>query len=167
MPEPIPFDELFAQHRDGIYRFCLLQLRDPAIAEDLAADAFAAALAAYDRVRPDPDGVKVWLYTIARNRISSYRSKSWRWAKLLRSMVQNTASSDIESDAGVRDELRIVLRAMQRLSPRDQRLIALRTGTGLSFREVGELMGMSEKTATVATHRALERLRKAAAGEES
>jgi RNA polymerase sigma factor (sigma-70 family) len=45
------------------------------------------------------------------------------------------------------------------MRPRERELIGLRVAADLSYREVGELMGMSEPAAKVATHRALRRLR--------
>ena len=48
-----PFDEVYRDHADAVYRFCVSQLRDQATAEDVTGDVFAAAFAAYERVRPD------------------------------------------------------------------------------------------------------------------
>ncbi|MBJ7594695.1 MAG: RNA polymerase subunit sigma-24, partial [Candidatus Dormibacteraeota bacterium] len=48
-----PFDEVYQEHADAVYRFCVSQLRDLDVAEDVTADVFAAAFAAYDRVRPE------------------------------------------------------------------------------------------------------------------
>jgi RNA polymerase sigma-70 factor (ECF subfamily) len=58
-------------------------------------------------------------------------------------------------------ELAEVLAAARRLSRRDRELIALRVGAGLPYSEVAEQMRMTENAATVATGRALRRLRTA------
>ena len=52
-PWLVPFDEVYRQLAGPVYRFCLSQVGEPAAAEDVAAQAFASAFAAYQRVRPD------------------------------------------------------------------------------------------------------------------
>jgi DNA-directed RNA polymerase specialized sigma24 family protein len=49
---------------------------------------------------------------------------------------------------------------MSKLKERDRRLISLRVGGELSYREIGNLVGLSEQAATHATYRALERFRR-------
>src|ERR1700694_5395400 len=63
----LAFDEVYRRYADAVYRFCLSQLGDASLAEDIAADTFASAFAAYDRVRPEPGGLRPWLFRIARN----------------------------------------------------------------------------------------------------
>ena len=38
-----PFEEVYREHADAVYRFCVSQLRDQATAEDVTGDVFAAA----------------------------------------------------------------------------------------------------------------------------
>jgi DNA-directed RNA polymerase specialized sigma24 family protein len=52
-----------------------------------------------------------------------------------------------------------VAAALAGMRRRDRELIGLRVAADLSYRVVGELLGMSEPAAKVATHRALGRLR--------
>jgi RNA polymerase sigma factor (sigma-70 family) len=59
-----------------------------------------------------------------------------------------------------RDEVAQALRAMRHLSERDRTIIGLRIAAGLPYAQVGAVLGLSEHAATVATKRALARLRK-------
>ena len=80
-----PFDEVYRDHADAIYRFCVSQLRDQDVAEDVAGDVFAAAFGAYGRVRPSPAGVRTWLFRIARNAvIDQYRREGRRRSLIAR-----------------------------------------------------------------------------------
>jgi DNA-directed RNA polymerase specialized sigma24 family protein len=71
-----------------------------------------------------------------------------------------TAEHDAEAIAGVSADLARALRLLSSMSTRDQQLIAFHVAGELTLREIGALLGMSEGAATVATHRALERIRR-------
>jgi RNA polymerase sigma-70 factor, ECF subfamily len=160
----LPFGDLYRQYSPPVYRFCLSQVRNPSDAEDLTADVFAAAFVAYERTRPDIDGVLPWLLRIARNgAIDHHRRQATRRMAFLRWFQRNEPSeastADVEREVTFRSELREVLDRCQRLKARDRTLIGLRVAADLSFQEVGEVLGISEHAATMATKRALQRLR--------
>jgi RNA polymerase sigma-70 factor, ECF subfamily len=155
-----PFDEVYLEHADSVYRFCVSQLRDTATAEDVAGDVFAAAFAAYGRVHPDPAGVRAWLFRIARNAvIDQYRREGRRRSLLLRIGRNRDFADSVEESAEVRSDLRSICAALETLRERDRQLVGLRVAGGLRFAEVGEVLGMRESAAKMATHRALERVR--------
>jgi DNA-directed RNA polymerase specialized sigma24 family protein len=65
----------------------------------------------------------------------------------------------VEGQALLREELRHTLGVMRRLSARDRVLVGLRLAADLPYAEIGSVLGISEHTATVATRRAIQRLR--------
>src|SRR5690242_11822553 len=78
-PAPVPFEEVYRAHLARVYLFCLSQVRNAADAEDLAAESFASAFAAYAKTAPPADRVLPWLLRIARNAvIDHYRRTSRR-----------------------------------------------------------------------------------------
>jgi RNA polymerase sigma-70 factor (ECF subfamily) len=155
-----PFDEVYRDHADAVYRFCVSQLRDIATAEDVAGDVFAAAFAVYDRVQPEASGVRTWLFRIARNAvIDQYRREGRRRSLLARIGRDRHFEDSVEASAEVRSDLRAIRAALETLRDRDRQLVGLRVAGGLSFAEVGAVLGMRESAAKTATHRALERVR--------
>ncbi len=155
-----PFDEVYRNHADAVYRFCVSQVRDPDVAEDLAGDVFAAAFAAYQRVRPDPAGVRTWLFRIARNAvIDQYRREGRRRSLIARIGRDRAFPDSVEENVEQRFDLQSVVAAMETLRERDRQLVGLRVAGGLSYAEVGQVIGMRESAAKMATHRALERVR--------
>jgi RNA polymerase sigma factor (sigma-70 family) len=153
------FEAVYRAHAAGVYRFCLSQLRDPHLAEDVAAASFASAYAAWRRARFDtPEGVRPWLYRIARNAVAD----EWRRQRRRREAPADDSvrgGVDVATAAGIRAELRAVITVMDRLRERDRLLVGLRLGGGLSHAEVAAVLGMSERAAITASGRALERLR--------
>jgi RNA polymerase sigma-70 factor, ECF subfamily len=155
-----PFEQLYTSHVASVHRFCLSQVGEAAAAEDITHDTFIRAYAAYQRVRPAEGIARTWLISIARNLSTDHHRRHGRWRRLLERQRRVVAEQrDLESLAEERSQLRVVAAALAGMPPRDRELIGLRVAADLSYREVGELMGMSEPAAKVATHRALRRLR--------
>jgi RNA polymerase sigma-70 factor (ECF subfamily) len=154
------FDEVYASHAASVYRFCLSQVGDAYAAADLTQDAFIKAFAAYERVRPDRASIRTWLVSIARNCCIDRHRQNGRWQLLLRHMRQSRdRPMDVEQLANDRAELRRVNEAVRTLSGRDRELIGLRVAADLSYREVADVLRISEQAAKVATFRALKKLR--------
>jgi RNA polymerase sigma-70 factor, ECF subfamily len=161
---PPPFEQVYREHSTRVYRYCLSQVGNASDAEDLAAEVFAAAFAGYLAARLDGGVVLPWLLRIAHNEIIDHRRKRTRRSALLARFFGGEtdvdSSADVESEVVLRDELHRALGAMRRLSERDRKLIGLRIAADLPYAAIGEVLGLSEHAATVATRRALERLRR-------
>lgn len=154
------FESVYRNHAGAVYRFCLAQLGDHPAAEDCAADAFAAALAAYERTQPTPDLVRSWLFTIARNTTINWIRRERVRKHLVERARNHTDDEDVESVAALRADLHAALEAIGRLPKRDRVLVGLRAAAGLSYAEIASVMGMKENAARMATARAFTRIRK-------
>jgi RNA polymerase sigma-70 factor (ECF subfamily) len=156
-------EEMYRAHADTVYRYCLSQLGSASDAEDATSDTFVAALRAYRRTEVEPDRITPWLIHIARNLvIDHYRRRTRRYTlleRLFRQATERDPEVDIEASVVRRDELVSVLATMAKLRPRDRELVGLRLAGDLSYGRIGEVLGISEHAATVATHRAINRLR--------
>jgi RNA polymerase sigma factor (sigma-70 family) len=155
----LSFEEVYRRHADAVYRFCLSQLRDAAAAEDLAADVFAAGFANYPTARPDENGVRAWLFRIARNGAIDHYRKARTQKRWLRTQGLDADHHDVERTVELNADLRSALAAIGLLRKRDRLLVGLRIAGGLSYAEVGAVAGMSENAARMATNRALDKVR--------
>ena len=150
-------------HAAPVYRFCLSQVRDPVEAEDVAAEVFASGFAAYERTPLAATDVRPWLLRIARNEIIDRARRRQRRSQLLERFFGRRSevdpSADVESAVITGDELRRAIAVIKRLPDRDRVLVGLRLAADLPYSDIAEVMGMTEHAATVATHRAVKRLR--------
>jgi RNA polymerase sigma-70 factor (ECF subfamily) len=64
---PDAFMVFYERYEAAVIGYLLRRTRDTELAVDLASEAFATALAAGDRYRPDRDSAAAWLFTIAQN----------------------------------------------------------------------------------------------------
>ncbi|MGH7666965.1 MAG: RNA polymerase sigma factor [Candidatus Dormibacteria bacterium] len=157
---PAPFESVYLEYGRVVHRYCLSRLLDPGLAEEVAAQALAQAFAAYQRTGPRPEATRGWLLRIARNAVNDQLRRQRRHRHLLTALYRARPDPpDPEREALVSRQLSLVLAAMRELSERDRELIALRAAAGLRYEEIGEQLGISENTATVATRRAIARLR--------
>ncbi len=142
-------------------RFCISQLRDASDAEDITSEVFTRAYAAYRDDMLDFAHVRPWLYRVARNEVIDFtRRRTTRHRLAWRLHRQPATVEDAEAVATHRGDLRHILEVQQQLKRRDREIIGLRYAAELSYREIAELLDMTEAAAMVAAGRALTRARK-------
>jgi RNA polymerase sigma-70 factor (ECF subfamily) len=146
-------EELFRRHWAPAYRAAYFVVYDRAAAEDIAQEAFLAALRALDRFdRRRPFGP--WLHRIVVN-----RAIDWARARALRREIEASAerpaAEGTEGDLGVRDELDS---ALATLSPERRAVVVLRYVLGYTPGEIAELLDLPRGTVNSRLRRALDQL---------
>ncbi len=167
------FEVLVARHRRGLFNFLLRSVGNRSRAEELLQDVFVRVIRAKGRYEQTAR-FSTWIYTIARNICvdESRRAKFRRTVSLDAprrgrdgedgsSLLEATATDEVGVDAasmGPTLQSRLA-GAVERL-PEDQREVFLmRQMSGLSFKEIGEVVGAPENTVKSRMRYALEKLR--------
>jgi RNA polymerase sigma factor (sigma-70 family) len=153
------------EHANLVYSAARRQLGDSALVEDVVQAVFILLWRKAGRVRRPVAG---WLvkatYFACRDakRVSGRRLFHERAAAMMKSELSEPGEEmDWEEYAGAVDA------AMVRLGGSDRDAISLRYLRGLSFKSVGEAMGIGEEAAKKRVGRAIERLREALTKESS
>ena len=152
-------DRLVARHHAAAFRVALAIVRHEADAADAAQEGMVRALRGLDRFRGDAS-FRTWLLSIVANEAKSLLRRSGRRheAPLEDTLVAEGAPDVAQGVVLREDDLRA--RALLARLPEKQRLaVQLRVDEGLSFREVGEVIGSSEGAARVNYHHGIRRLR--------
>jgi len=168
------FDELFQAYEQRIFNLVYRLVGDYEEAADLTSETFVRALRAYDRFRGDAHPY-TWLYRIAINLCKNYfrcqqhrsRIHSFSLDGPLRG-DQAEAPREIE-DTRPGPQFRMeakelesrVQKCLLQLRPEFRTLIVLRDVQGLSYREIGRVLGCSEKAVKSRLFRARSQLREA------
>jgi RNA polymerase sigma-70 factor (ECF subfamily) len=148
------------QYATKVYRFAAMAARGEVEAEDLAQNALERAIRRVDQYDPRRGPVEGWLWRIVVNAAHDEgRLALRRFALWQRIRGDAPLEGSIESDAIQRIDDEKLLSAVRELGIRDRKIIALRFGAGLDNAAVGTALGISSGAATIALHRALERLR--------
>jgi RNA polymerase sigma-70 factor, ECF subfamily len=138
-----------------VYAYVAYRIGDGPDAEDVTSDVFERALRyrnSYDAARGGP---LPWLLGIARRCIDDLGRRSVGPTFDLQE-DQRAAPGDVASEAIRRLTLSA---AVRRLDDRSQDLLALRFGSDLSARQIGDVLDLKTNAVEVALHRTLARLR--------
>jgi RNA polymerase sigma-70 factor (ECF subfamily) len=161
---------LCATYRSRIYRYALLSLRDPDLADTVTQDCFLRAYKAREEFRGDCS-VATWLTRIATNLIrDSTRSRRFQFWKAAKSTaVEVGAIADRlrspglspETSLMIREELRGVWDAVETLPGKQRSVFLLRFVEEMELPEIATAMGLHVGTVKSHLHRALAAVRKA------
>ena len=153
-------DMLVDRHHVAVFRTCVAILGEEDLAADASQDCFIKAFRALGRFRGDA-AFRTWLLAIAGNEARGHlRKLGRRKERGLEDVATISAPGhDPSTEVILRSEADRVRGAVDEL-PQKQRLsVTLRIDDGLSFREIGEIIGSSEGSARVNYHHGIRRLR--------
>jgi RNA polymerase sigma-70 factor (ECF subfamily) len=156
-------DDMLGVYWERAYRFAAMITRSDQESSDIAQQALVKVWRQLDRFDPEQGSFDSWLWRIVLNVArDAGRAAGRRQALMdrLRALAREEPERDVEEAAlrHLNDER--LLKAVRRLSKRPRTVIALRFGAHLTYREIGEHLGMTEAAALMATRRALSALRK-------
>ena len=156
------FEEIYQTYFADVYRYVLALSRDAHTAEEVTQETFFRALASIDQFRGDCQ-LRVWLCQIAKH--------LW-YQHLRRRKPEEPLPEDglpvpsAEEDTLARQGHLDLLRRIHGLPPNTREVVYLRAFGGLSFREIGDVLGRTETWARVTFYRGKEALRKGGADHE-
>lgn len=155
---PAAFVAVYERHCDAVIRFLRRRVGD-ALAEDLAAEAWARAFRQRSRYRPDHDTALPWLFGICSNLIADHRRAERR---RLSALEQLAAARVREHDDGPPDRLSELapelVRALRRLPAADRDALLLVAWGELSYEETAAALGVPIGTVRSRISRARRRL---------
>lgn len=156
--DPRAFTVLYERHFTEVLRFILRRAGDQHLSADLAQETFLKAMLALPRYQDRGLPFRAWLFRIALNELRMH----WRRRKesvidlSFRQVKGLSEEFDLLMDE---DDMQRLTRALNRLDEARAQLIQLRYMDGLSFLEVGQVLGIGEDAAKMRTHRTLAVLR--------
>jgi RNA polymerase sigma-70 factor (ECF subfamily) len=153
------FRPLYDTYFPLILNYVYQKVADKELASDITSQVFLKVLTHIKKYKIQDVPFSAWLYKIAYNEAMLFFRKS----KKMRSVVL-----DEELIEGISDELEEfpkekIMRSMEgligRLKQAEFELIELRFYKGKPFREIGYILGCSENTAKVRSHRLIQKLK--------
>ncbi len=156
------FAELYHQYFPKVFAYVYGRVQDKEVSLDIVSDVFEKAFIKKKSLR-SPDSFGSWLFTIARNEVSSH----WRkekpaaraaqeaaWERELHYQPRGPEESILHKER--LDALSVLVRQLPR---REQEIIALKFDAELTNREIANVLNTSEVNVRVTVFRALRKLR--------
>ncbi len=162
------FDQLIHRHKNKVFAYISLYIRDQALAEDLFQDTFMKVIQSVKAGKYQDNGKFIsWVMRIAHNLIIDH----FRRIKQMNTVSNDDyesdlfnsrkfADSNVEDDM-IRHQIQKDVRKMISMLPEDQReVVILRHYAGLSFKEIADITDVSINTALGRMRYALINMRK-------
>ncbi|MBL0046323.1 MAG: sigma-70 family RNA polymerase sigma factor [Flavobacteriales bacterium] len=152
------FAPLYDHYFTTIFRFVHRRAGERELSADLTQQTFLKAMLALPKYTFQGLPFRAWLYRIALNELRMH----WRKKKEVVMDLGWAEVKPLADECGVaqqEEEMQLIASGLGRLKPEQAQLIELRYFDGLSFAEVGQVLGIGEDAAKMRTHRVLAVLR--------
>lgn len=156
---PEQFGPLYKKYHEQIFRYIYQRMDDIELAHDITAQVFIKALLNITKYEYRGVPFSSWLYRIAKSELyQSFRDKKAERTINIDAINVVAIIDEIESDEKEENKKHL-LDSLSLLKEKDVQLIELRFFEKRSFKEMGEILELTENNAKVKTFRALEKLK--------
>ena len=157
---PEAFRPLYNKYYEPILRFVYQRCNDKEIAYDITAQVFLKAMQNLKQYSYKGLPFSSWLYRIARNEVIDFyrQKKSSRIVSIDKTGIGNILS---DTDCGEKEEyIKMILLELKTLTDDEMQIIEMKYFEKRQFKEIAEILDISETNAKVKAHRIIEKLRK-------
>jgi RNA polymerase sigma-70 factor (ECF subfamily) len=162
--EPQALDDFLSQVAPALQRYGLRMCRNEEDAQDVSQESLIAAMRTIESYRGEAS-ISTWLYTIARSFCIKKRRKS-KFAPKTETPLHLLETNLLHTEATAHTALHrtqfeaALSGALASMEPSQSEVFVLRDIEGLSAKEVGAVLGISETVVKSRLHRARENVRK-------
>lgn len=165
------------EHGDALYRYALLRVKDPGVAEDLVQETFLSALKGVDRFKGG-SSLRTWLVGILKHKIIDHfrKARPEVLSSDLPTMENETEDERMDREAHHHHELRawtgtpanllenkefmkVFVHCLDELPETHRRAFALREIEGMGGEEICKILDITSTNLWVILHRARGKLR--------
>ncbi|MFN3918021.1 MAG: RNA polymerase sigma factor [Flavobacteriales bacterium] len=160
---PVKFQPLYERYYEGVFRFVYKRMDDKELAADIVSQVFLKAMINLCSYTSKGVPFGSWLFAIARSEIyQAFRNqKSVRIINVDSMHVFEMLESDESGDDQLNsDRLKEVVEELRNLQEDDLMIVEMKYFEKRSYKEIGEILGITENNAKVRSHRILERIKK-------
>lgn len=154
------FRPLYDRYYEPIFRFVFRRCADESLTADLCSQVFLKAIQQLKKYQYKGVPFSAWLYRIASNEVAQHfrKAKKNRVVSIEDNTLNNVAE---EIDETPNEDLQAtLLTALDGLKEKDLQLIEMRFFEQRPFKEIADILDITESNAKVKTYRILERLKK-------
>jgi RNA polymerase sigma-70 factor, ECF subfamily len=157
--DPARFAPLYERYHEPIFRFIYQRMDDKDQAFDLTAQVFLKALSSLHRYEEKGVPFASWLYRIARNEVYQlFKEKKAKWSLNVETVEIAEIISEID-EQNSEEQHQLLLQMIKDLPEDDLQLIEMRFFESKPFKEIGEILAITENNAKVKLYRVLDRMK--------
>ncbi|OQX54901.1 MAG: hypothetical protein B5M53_05275 [Candidatus Cloacimonas sp. 4484_209] len=163
------FGKLVEKHYERIFNYIYALTSNYELSKDLTQETFIKAFLSFKRLR-NKALFPIWILRIARNTSINRLRKEYLSKKRFISLFTKVNGKELmnslvdpaitpEEDVERKQEENIVRKALHEIPPRMREVLVLREWEGLSYNQIGKVMGISAKAVKSLIHRAREAMK--------
>jgi len=158
--DPEKFGPLYTKYHEQIFRYVYQRMDDEELAFDVTSQVFVKAMNNLHKYEYRGVPFSSWLYRIAKSELyQAFRDRKARRTVNTDSMHLFEMIEEFEEEENSQNKTKLI-QCLSLLREQDLQLIELRYFEKRSYREIGEILDITENNAKVRAFRALERLKK-------
>jgi RNA polymerase sigma-70 factor (ECF subfamily) len=158
--EPRFFESLYHKHYNQVFRFVYLRTRIKELSADITADVFLKAMVNLKNYTFQGTPFIAWLIRIALNEVGQHYRKTSK-ARVVALDDSGIGFFLKEMDAQPQQEnTEIVSKLLEHLDMDEVGMIELRIFESRHFKEIGDILGITENNAKVRFYRIIDKLKK-------
>ncbi len=147
------YRQFYEAYKNKLFRYLMFRSGDYEVSRDIMQESFTRH---FQHSKNSSEVSPAFLFTIARNALIDYQRHENNYT-LIQDYVPQP-SRDTAADYIVREEWRNVSEAFNKLPNEDREILGL-VVSGLPYRQIGEILGLTQANVKVRVHRARVRLR--------
>ena len=151
------FEPLYKLYHKRILVFCYQRVEDKQTAQDICSSVFLKAMKKIKSYEDRGYSFGAWLYRIAYNEIQTYYKKNKKVIKVSEDFIIDLSEENQEEPTELFDKMKKVLKL---LKPQTIQLIQMRFWEERPFKEIAQILDITESNAKIKTYRGLEKLKK-------
>lgn len=156
------FERFYDRYASAVARFAWSVSPGGDAAQDLLQETFLTAWDKRRSIRLVDGSALPWLLTTCRNHARNHARRERKWRELLELREESLAADPVDGDAAM--DLRWALEAVAGLPDGERAVTELCLLQGLSYREAGEALGLSDAAVGKRLQRARARLKEGTDG---
>jgi len=158
--KPEKFAPLYNKYYEQIFRYVYQRMDNKEVAFDVTSQVFLKALNNIHKYEYRGVPFASWLYRIAKSEVyQSYRDKKAKRTVNVESFQLFELIEDLEEDK-TNENRKLLLSILSHLDTVEVEMIELRYFEKRSFREIGEILDLTENNAKVKAHRIVKKMKK-------
>ena len=156
---PNYFGPIYQKYFEQIYKFVYRRVNDYETADDVTSLVFIKALGNIHKYEFKGVPFSSWLYRIASNEINQYFRNKQKEERIVTFHTESVPDimTELEFDEPVDDPVEAIAAVFERLESEDVEILELRFFENRSFKEIGEILGISDGNAKIKTYRVLKK----------
>ncbi len=159
--QPLKFKVLYNRYYEPIFRFVYKRTASESLAADISSQVFLKAMQKLSSYSFKGVPFSAWLFRIASNEVALYfRKNSKNRVVVLEERTAANIENEWEDKEGLEFNLSLLQEVIQDLKPTEVEILELRFFEQRPFKEVAEILGITENNAKVKIYRLLQKMRK-------